>query len=555
MGDEYEAKPKMPVPVPGTAPAPKPKPKAEPKSDAQSARLAPFPTRLDLPEQLINSSRVFPLVRPKMSKEDVHAVKATVSIEPVVAQVSRGPADELMDRGREKQKAEAFSPLDHEHILDNATPIPIRFWPKSVGDHEADIRVLLRWGEDGMELRTIRVYGHARTLEDAPANPIGSSDHTEYRDDRPPVANLEKVPQLQQERLTRAKEYALIEARGVAAKQNVGRNTAEHNSRAYTMATDSTVLDFLIELAITSAVGSIASVVARAAANWLGPKLAKINAIKKRFDENDPIDKKKLERFTEDPVADAVKDGLKNAVRAPLVQAAVGGKKPPSPDGGEGSSNGRIEFFRRQESALAALETENATFVLNQYGRLQHKLLTHPEEAIAAMESIEAGLKNHRQDAENIQQRESELQWVALIGRLHHGEDTVSVNGRKRKTTDMKGLSHTSRGVLRIGVVGGVPTSATILGVSQEIADRLRTLDLRNQPIPIVIVKDPHRPNPLAITRDEVGRVRISQIIQREIETDHHHEAQELADHVLSKSLSEWGVKKVDTDDGTGRGG
>lgn len=60
-----------------------------------------------------------------------------------------------------------------------------------------------------------------------------------------------------------------------------------------------------------------------------------------------------------------------------------------------------------------------------------------------------------------------------------------------------------TRGVLRIRVIDSQVKGASIDGISQEIADDLRVVD----------------------------------------------------DRVLSKPLSEWGVKKIETDDGTGRGG
>ena len=130
------------------------------------------------------------------------------------------------------------------------------------------------------------------------------------------------------------------------------------------------------------------------------------------------------------------------------------------------------------------------------------------------------------------------------------------MNGEQRDTTKLNWATGATRGVLRIRakIDGHVVTvtSASMDGVSQEIGDRLRTQDLRALPIPIVILATGDGGTSF-VTRDEVGRVRISG--RPDHEAQHHRDRQELCDRVLAKTLDGWGVKHVVTDDATGRDG
>jgi hypothetical protein len=518
---------------------------AKPANAAPKSAVAPFPDSLELAEQIVDSQHVFPLVTPKLNTYE--PVRAVVSIEPAVAQVSRKPVDELVDRGMEKRRAEAFSPVAHEHYLDERTSIPVRFWPKFTGDHEADVRVLLRYDDGTVELRTIRVNGHARRLGDAPAHAIdGPRDGGEYRDPEIPTANLEKVPDLHRDALDNATKESVRAAGNLARQQRAGLDTARDNALAYSRKPpETTGWDWLAELAITMAVGGVASIVAKAVALKLGPRLERLPIVQRIKDE------KKREKFTQDPVGDVVKDGLKSALKGPAVQLALGDKKEKKHEneGGTRSSNGEIEFFARQREALNHLADENEKFVLRQHRLMQHGLLTAPERAIATMQSIHEGFDEKARVVPSLQQTETELQWVSLIAKSENSSEKVAVNGETRDVTNLRTATAATRGVLKIRVIDGEVKGASIDGVSQEIADNLRTLNLHARPVPIVILYG----EPASfITRDEVGRVRLP-FLQKEAETERHREAQALVDRVLSKSLAQWGVREIKTDDGTGR--
>jgi hypothetical protein len=149
------------------------------------------------------------------------------------------------------------------------------------------------------------------------------------------------------------------------------------------------------------------------------------------------------------------------------------------------------------------------------------------------------------------QQQHAEWQWASLLGRSSLGSDTVAVGGEERETTLFSGPIggreiHAGHGVLTIRAGAGEHPSvegARIAGVSRDIANHLHIQDLRNAPIPIRLIIN----NNQIITRDEVGRVRTI-APTRELESQWHRDAQIAMDHVLSRTLAQWGVPFVECD-------
>jgi hypothetical protein len=213
-----------------------------------------------------------------------------------------------------------------------------------------------------------------------------------------------------------------------------------------------------------------------------------------------------------------------------------------------------------QTKALKKLQLENQRFIDRQHRRLQHLLLIDPERAVAIMESIEEAMTAKLQDATELQQTASERQWVSVVARSSQGSDAVNVDGEVRGTTgiarpDDWGRIHApERGILviRVAVPPGelsevsAVKGASIHGISQPIADRLWVQDLSSAAIPIKIIAESEQ-GASWIMRDEVGRVRIPYRGAEEAQL--HRGAQLVVDRVLAKTLKEWKVKRVMTDD------
>jgi len=521
-----------------------------------SERIAAFPHSVDLGEHIVGSSHPLDVVTPRITARSPLPAVAIVSISPASALVSRSEQDPLDRLISERRRAQAFSPVEVSHSVSPTMPIPVRFWPAFPGDHEADLRILLRWSDDVMDLRTVRVYAHARRLEDAPARPLGESGvQGAYQEPNIPTADLQHVAQVHMTALSNAMGRAKTQAGGLASAQQTGRRTAETNARDYNRQPPKAPWwASLAELAITMAVGGVAGLVGRYAANALGSKLAAGVATVKGG-----LDPARLKQYSEGLVADTVKEGLKNAAKSPLVKLAIGTKDRESARIEEGarSSNGVINFFAMQEAALNKLITANQTFVDGEHERLQHTLRTDPEVAVASMEALEVGMHQASETAaEQRQQIESERQWTSIVARSSNGTDTVRVNGEERDVTTLGRATRATRGVLRIRatVRPGPETdevqavkSASMDGISQELADRMHRQDLSAAPVAVMIIAESEIGTSI-ITRDEVGRVR-QRVGDAGNEASQHRRAQALCDRVLAKTLVAWGIERIVTDD------
>jgi hypothetical protein len=135
-------------------------------------------------------------------------------------------------------------------------------------------------------------------------------------------------------------------------------------------------------------------------------------------------------------------------------------------------------------------------------------------------------------------------------------------------TTDLRWLRTNPTFALRDGVVriavdapsSGTPNvrSAKLKGISQEIADRIWRTALLHVPIPVVLeVRDGAKVT--RVTRDEAGRIRAQseELLPGEQATESEPnmiaEATRIVTAVLSRSLADWGVQELETNDATGR--
>jgi hypothetical protein len=506
-------------------------------------RIKPFPWSVDLGTFVVGSSHPQVLVEPD-APMGAHA-DAIVSRIPLLDAVSHPAGTGILEdaQARARRMADAFSATSPAQKT--SRPIAIRFAPELPGRHQAEINVLLRWSDGLMDLRSMRVYANARHIDAAPANPIEQEQPGPVWDQeqkKPPTANLEGVREPHKADLSDAEQSAFNHATTIADSQRDALATAQDNANAYDYKEPSQPAWFIAaEIALVATVGGVAGLAARFAAQRLAGKLSKLTTEATKDQVN-------RHKHVEALISDTVKDGLKHAVRSPLVKAAF------ESESKEKSPNGAIEFFARQRAAVTNLAAANRKFIQAQRRQLQHELASFPETAVAKMEAIAEALEASTTEAGNLQQMHSEHAWVSLLAKSGHKTSEVEVNGTKRKTTKLAGVFHSNSGVLMIhasivnGVVVGV-SGAELNGVSGTIAERLRTQDLSRAPIPL-LVKASGNGGITFITRDETGRVRVT---SRNIEDEKQviHPAEQIIAAVLARSLAGWGVRSVKTDDAT----
>jgi len=492
-------------------------------------RVAPFPTSVVLDEEIVNSSRVVPLVAPRVIGLPGRAI---VSVKPATALVSRRNDLEKAAFDMAKHKAEAFSPAEPTHTVADGVDIPIRFWPTFSGTHEADISILLRGDDDDVELRTMRVYAHARRLDEAPEHPLGET-RTPSRPgsyEEVPVADPEGVSRYDEKKLEEDAEFAAIEARGVANHQKDGVAEVHDEVKSYVRRPpEPSLMEAAAELALSLTVAGVAAGVAKA---FTGAAL-KTQTVRRIAPHVSKAES------TSVALGDFVKEGLKRAGAAAFLHGASKVRK-------DVSTNTEIAFFSMQREATTRLGTENELVVANEKRRLGHVLRTDPEAAIASMQMFRAGLKAMVESASATQAHHTRREWLSVVAKSNNGIDFAKVNGELRQTTNLHHATSSVRGVLRITVEDRKVTKASIDGVSQAAAAHLLDRTLLREPIPLLIEVRTERGGSF-YTRDEVGRVR-APFVQEGEESRHHH-AQRTVDEVLSKSLSAWGVTRIETDD------
>jgi hypothetical protein len=271
-------------------------------------------------------------------------------------------------------------------------------------------------------------------------------------------------------------------------------------------------------------------------------------------------------------ITDGIKEGLKGAAK--LALKAPRGSAVQDSDRGALSDNPQNEYFSRYQCTLDELE-EQYTLVVAKLGA---QLADHPH-ALPILEAVGGAFHVAAEDAAPIHAGLIELHWVSMVAReqlgereAHHaeGSTTPTTNLDAARTAGPRrwfGAPDVPRfdGVLDIHVdvpEGDIPLerttaevrSAEIIGISQEVGNRLLGTKLDRAGIPIRLVVHGH---PALITRDEVGHVRVNGYLLTETgprfsEAHMHTAATLLVDKVLSKTLNEWGVTDIKTDDATG---
>lgn len=383
-----------------------------------------------------------------------------------------------------------------------------------------------------------------------------------------------------------AQKLAEIQARGLADNQAAGIELGADEIRAYSRRPPPLeALDQLIELALLVGVSGIAGVVTRYVGKHVAGMLARpvVEPVGKPTMQV-PLKPGRLpnpDLNIEPPtpsgdemavmIGDGLKEGMKQGAKLAL-KAPKGSQPRTSNRGGQLSKNWQIEFVNRHRQMMVELQTQYESTV----ARVGASFEGSPH-GTAAMNLTAQALNYAAATALPDQARIVELEWIGEVARHSLGrEDVPMEDGHEERTTALdKAREYGPRnpytetrvakhdGVLDIHVdlpSGNTPVErstfkvrrASITGVSQEIAEKLKQTKLASAGIPIRLVVAGH---PALITRDEIGRVRVNGWLPNEhgkwSATHMHRAATMLVDKVLSQTLDGWGVT-IETDDATG---
>jgi len=521
-------------------------------------RVVPPPTdRIDLGEQVVGSSESFDVFVPRVADGFVGtgvvvgSINGTSSRMPSAAGPLQSP--DAVDEIHRAAFSLETGPGGTPQLLDTRAMRPIRvgFSPRHPGRYDAVVHLAIHWSDGATTAQEVRVTGRARTLTDVP-RPLTTSDPKPIEAGGPNAPDREHGTTDDGASFVTLTERARDSAGGLADAQRNGVQTAEAESASFkAQVPQAAWWATLAEIAISMGVAGIAAVVAKN----LGHRLASLA-------QTDAADVTKTHLFT--GLADGIKDGLKGTVKHTIPMPGRAARAPsdptPAPRTETASSNARIDFWDRQRGLLGQVAMTNRTLVTDTAGGLAH--LPDAERRLA-MGALAAALEAARlAHATRHQMFASETQWVAGIAQASLGHEDVEVagEGRPRSVTELAYVRDGNpfvvrNGLLEISVDHGDGQAlrvadASIRGVSQEIADQLWTRPLHGVPIPI-LVEVKSDAGDLTITRDEAGRIRAAgsaaepTLIRR---------ATGILDQVLGRSLEQWQLPAIRTNDATGRG-
>jgi hypothetical protein len=267
-------------------------------------------------------------------------------------------------------------------------------------------------------------------------------------------------------------------------------------------------------------------------------------------------------KLAEHGLVDGVADGMKKSAELAMETP----KKAVSGDPG-------IKFFTDQRTGIDDAADDNANRLLAITNAL---LEQHPDIAAGAIKGMGDAYLEASKTAVEIQASATSSQFVTYKARTTLGKESVKTATGEREVTQLdKPQKQTGKskldplepvdGLLQLQVAmgandpGEAPSgvrvvSATLNGVAQLIADRLLDVNLRQSGLPILLVGDR-----LHATIDELGRVKNSE--QTVVRANHFDtvpkeqtsaDAQRIADVVFSRTLADWGIQKVQTNDTRG---
>ena len=441
------------------------------------------------------------------------------------------------------------------------TPRTLRavFHPLTSGEYESQFVFRVLWDDRNYSEHRIVVRGKARGLDDVPAN--AGMDSMEPATLGRGDPQLKRAPPLDADMtsIDAATATARDSVDAISDAQRDGVTLAEREAMSFVETPpEPSILAILADVAISMGLAGIAGVIARGAARHLvGLKI------------QDPVALRESRSLL--GATDALKEGIKGLSKATVIPTFAKSRKvdptlPPAT--GVFSSNSTIDFWAHQRSVISTLKSGFKKEV-SQARQLAQAM--EPASGLIFMQAIARSFHESGNNGEIVvaQALASEVQWISGIAQstLTSSIARDPVNG-DRMTSDLTWLRTNPKFALRDGVIrvrvvvsaASAPTvrSAKIKGISQEIADRVWRTPLLTVPIPVVLeVHDGAKAT--RITRDEAGRIRAqSEILlpgeaSTESEPGMIAEATQMVGMVLSKSLADWGVKEVETNDATGR--
>lgn len=396
------------------------------------------------------------------------------------------------------------------------------FRPTRNAIYRGTLVVTATWADGQVETQSMDLRGRGRELDQAPSHERSPDEVAaaqaedarlaqEHADEQARIAANDKIdepyPQHQADAFEAAARAAGGAGRRLAAGQLLGAKTAGDEAAAYHRTVQPPARSLwwdLLEIAISVGTAGVAGAVAKNFVNWTEAYL----------------DAKGAPGIA--AIGDMIKEGIKTGSKRAMAMTGGGGGGDATEHVESGrrdhSTNQRIDFFAEQVAILDAATAEREQLIEDRRAALKPLLRTeHAATAVAAMSAVGDAFAAAATDAEQAQHDATAVQWVSYVARasfgvedvprqniIENGEEPAPQTATKLDTVrpeDPASLMSSPRGLLDIGVWVGIgdqgarwakPTYASLEGVSQEIADRIARIPLRDVPVPLRLVLGPN---------------------------------------------------------------
>ncbi len=448
------------------------------------------------------------------------------------------------------------------HVDDLPRDLIVGYAPSRSGHQAAHLAVMVKWSDGWEEEHHVELHGRGRQIDAAPQGGVGQREVATTEEKSLPAASFES-----------AVAHARDAAASIATRRKNGMEAAKADAMAYKEAPPAhSFLVDLVEVALSIGIAGIAGVIAKKLATGLGNSIvARMQAagsatVPKASDLQIVIG-----------MTDAIKEGIKvigkkTATTKATAKLSDEAKTPPSPksDSTNDTSTNLINaFFEEQADALLEHEDSNRELITSNAEALAPLQKSSPEVAVAAMSVLADMLSSVKQAAKSEQTLATASAWIAGIAegkRLDRLRADLPANQVAKEMEEGRGspqrgtTSEDERGVLRIRVAiasdGQVKVSSAALdGISQEIADRIHREPLAGMAIP-VLFKVSSALGDARISRDPSGVIRIVGSIPGGSEGPEEQRilaATNLVAKVGAKSMQEWGLPEIHSNDASGR--
>lgn len=590
-----------------------PEPRSSWGTPDPAPRLGPLPDHVHMGEVQVGSASTLLVAAPFMLNSRHGSGRLSVQINPIKnpdARPASGIDPQLIaaaDTADMFQLASApRTPISAYH-----TPPPIRvtFSPTRAGEHRMQVEVTVE-GKDGTRDRK-QILVTARGLENpehARKKPL--TDQLHFPDpDKALDGVVDSEPlerSIEADNTEQATKAAEDEADRLVDSQRDGVDLAVHDISNFEKAKlPPSAIETLIDIAFMMGTASISSAVARFAGIALGKALAQIQKSSIRmvpvhgptppagprphpsfpagqgtfFPNKAPNPVSEETKLTSTDhltplLTDGIKEGFKNTAKASRAalspqqerQAQVARTQLYN----DYTTNPRTAFIREQKKVIR----ERGASYKNIPRDIRKALGSiDPDTSKAVMLTLAEGLGTASVSADKLQANATKLQWITALAHQRHGTEAIpGPDGNTHEVTNLEGTRGTEDprqelpnfdAILDIEIdvpAGSTPIEesgfkvmgASIVGVSNAVASTLARVDLANAGIPIRLLVSGH---PAVITRDELGRVRVTGHLLTQgqglawTEASMHRGAKFLVDKVLGKTLEHWGVKTIKTND------